>query len=412
MKLLLPSPSCSSTSSFSTSNFDPHVCNPRAAAATPNCLSGILRRILCSGSLPTHPSDQTTEETSSLKSEDNVKNVGVMKDTDGGIEAKPTAGIVARLMGLDTMPDMKQNCNSIARTQSMNSVEHFYKHLEGRHKGVRSTQSFREIPTFLELENEDYFILSFEGDSKNEELKAKARRHGEEKCKNRGSNKTEHSYVRKTKKKIFNPEEANEFVLIDLKQKKKSRKRVSRNKPTSRISTKDRHGRRSTRKVESEQSSDELSPVSVLDSSEFLRDSEEAAPLSGFISLSSTNPNSDSSICVQNSLNRTLSGDAASKSPVNSRRKLSPELEISQRPSRNDDDLIIKEGNPAKTKAIEEEICKITEMELGKSNWNYRKFCEEHEELGVESIIEGFDSFILEGLIEEFAEQMYDSIFI
>ncbi|XP_022948578.1 uncharacterized protein LOC111452211 [Cucurbita moschata] len=384
MKLLLPSPSCSSTSSFSTSNFDPHVCNPRAAAATPSCLSGILRRILCSGSLPTHPSDQTTEETSSLKSEDNVKNVGVMKDTNGGIEAKPTAGIVARLMGLDTMPDMKQNCNSIARTQSMNSVEHFYKHLEGRHKGARSTQSFREIPTFLELENEDYFILSFEGDSKNEELKAKARRHGEEKCKNRGSNKTEHSYVRKTKKKIFNPEEANEFVLIDLKQKKKSRKRVSRNKPTSRISTKDRHGRRSTRKVESERS-DELSPVSVLDSSEFLRDSEEAAP---------------------------LSGDAASKSPVNSRRKLSPELEISQRSSRNDDDLIIKEGNPAKTKAIEEEICKITEMELGKSNWNYRKFCEEHEELGVESIIEGFDSFILEGLIEEFAEQMYDSIFI
>ena len=296
MKLLLPSPSCSSTSSFSTSNFDPHVCNPRAAAATPSCLSGILRRILCSGSLPTHPSDQTTEETSSLKSEDNVKNVGVIKHTNGGLEAKPTAGIVARLMGLDTMPDMKQNCNSMARTQSMNSVEHFYKHLEGRHKGVRSTQSFREIPTFLELENEDYFILSFEGDSKNEELKAKARRHGEEKCKNRGSNKTEHSYVRKTKKKIFNPEEANEFVLIDLKQKKKSRKRVSRNKPTSRISTKDRHGRRSTRKVESEQSSDELSPVSVLDSSEFLRDSEEAAPLSGFISLSSTNPNSDSSI--------------------------------------------------------------------------------------------------------------------
>ncbi|XP_022997806.1 uncharacterized protein LOC111492651 [Cucurbita maxima] len=381
MKLLLPSPSCSSTSSFSASNFDAHVCNPRAAA-TPSCLSGILRRILCSGSLPTHPSDQITEETNSLKSEDNVKNVGVMKDTN---EAKPTAGIVARLMGLDTMPDMKQNCNSIARTQSMNSVEHFYKHLEGKHKGVRSTQSFREIPTFLELENEDYFILSFEGDSKNEEFKAKARRHGEEKCQNRGSNKTEHSYVRKTKKKIFNPEEAKEFVLIDLKQKKKSRKRVSRNKPTSRISTKDRHGRRSTRKVESEQSSDELSPVSVLDSSEFLRDSEEAAP---------------------------LSGDAASKSPVNSRRKLSPELEISQRRSLDDDDLIIKEGNPAKTRAIEEEICKITEMELVKSIWNYRKFCEEHEELGVESIIEGFDSFILEGLIEEFAEQMYDSIFI
>ncbi|CAK9326948.1 unnamed protein product [Citrullus colocynthis] len=401
---LLPSPSCSSSSSFSTSTFDPHVCNPRAAAATPSCLSGILRRILCSGSLPTHPTDHITEETTSVKSDDKllqVKDLNVIKSTN---ETKPTAGIVARLMGLDSMPEMKQNHNSISRSQSMNSVEHFYKHLEDKHQRVRSTLSFREMPTFLDLENEDYFILSFEGENKSEKFKAKQRserisrefkqrKEAEDKCKNRGSNKTEQSSARKTKKR-FDPEEATQFVLIDLEEKNKSRKRVSKNKPNSKISTKNRHGRKSTKKVESECSSDELSPVSVLDSSQFLRDPEEATP---------------------------LSGDAVSNSPINPRRKLSPELEIPQNPTRNDDDLIINGGKLAKTEVVdngiqreryEEEICKITEMELGESNWKCSKICEEHEEFGAGGIIEGFDSYILEGLIEEFVEQMYDLIFI
>ncbi|TYJ97302.1 transcriptional regulator ATRX-like protein isoform X2 [Cucumis melo var. makuwa] len=400
---LLPSPSCSSSSSFSSSTFDAHVCNPRAAAATPSCLSGILRRILCSGSLPTHPTDHITEETSSVKSDDKVlhaKDLNVIKSTN---ETKATAGIVARLMGLDSMPEMKQNHNSLLRSQSMNSVEHLYKYLDNKHQQVRSTKSFREVPTFLELENEDYFILSFEGERKSKEFKPKVRNsrafkqrnEDEDKCKHRGSNKTEQSYVRKTKKKIFDPEEAKQFVLIDLKEKKKSRKRVSRNKPTSRISTKDRHGRKPTRKVESECSSDELSPVSVLDSSEFLRDQEESTQ---------------------------LTGDTASNSPINPRRKLSTEHEIPQNPSRDDDDLIVNGGKIAKTKGIdngiqreryEEEICMITEMELGESNWKYSKICEEHQEFEAGGIIEGLDSYILEGLIEEFVEQqMYDLIFI
>lgn len=68
--------------------------------------------------------------------------------------------------------------------------------------------------------------------------------------------------------------------------------------------------------------------------------------------------------------------------------------------------------NGIQRERYEEEICKITEMELGESNWKYRKICEEHEEFGAGGIIEGFDSYILEGLIEEFVEQMYDLIFI
>ncbi|KAG6583357.1 hypothetical protein SDJN03_19289, partial [Cucurbita argyrosperma subsp. sororia] len=348
---LLPSPSCSSSSSssssssFSTSTFDAHGCNPRAALATPSCLSGILRRILCSGTLPTHLTDQITDDTSSVKSDEKLLQV---KD----LNVKPTSGIVARLMGLDPLPEMKQNHNSIARSQSMNSVGHFYKHLEGKHERVRSTQSFQETPTFLELENEEYFILSFEGEIKSKEFRAKQRS----------------QRIRKTKKKRFDPEEAKQFILIDLKQNKKS-----------------------TRKVESECSSYELSPISVLDSSRFLTDPEESAPL--------------------------LSGNAASNSPINPRRKLSLELEIPRSPSRNDDDLIINESKITKTKVVEyeiqrerfeEEIRKITEMDLSESNWKCSEICREHEELEAGGIIEGFDWYILEGLIDEFVEQMYD----
>ena len=243
------------------------------------------------------------------------------------LNVKPTAGIVARLMGLDPLPEMKQNHNSIARSQSMNSVGHFYKHLEGKHQRVRSTQSFQEIPTFLELENEEYFILSFEGEIKSKEFRAKQRS----------------QRIRKTKKKRFDPEEAKQFILIDLKEKKKS-----------------------TRKVESECSSDELSPISVLDSSKFLTDPEESAPL--------------------------LSGDAASNSPINPHKIAKTkvvEYEIQR-------------------ERFEEEIRKITEMDLGESNWKCSEICEEHEELEAGGIIEGFDWYILEGLIDEFVEQMYD----
>lgn len=164
MKLLSSS---FSSSSSSTASLNVNMCNSKSATA--GCLAGILRRILCSGTLPTHPSDHITEDADSLMS----LNVG---EKNLSLE---TPGLVARLMGLESMPDVDFRCvksrpNSVARSRSMNSTDRLAgyncddpkQQQQGRHRRAKSTTSFRETPEFVELGNEEFFILSFENVSK------------------------------------------------------------------------------------------------------------------------------------------------------------------------------------------------------------------------------------------------------
>lgn len=175
MKLLSSSSSSSlSSPSSSAATFDANMCCGSSKSSTAGCLAGILRRILCSGSLPTHPSDQITEETNSVEFFQDLKG----KDN---IQTPATPNLVARLMGLDLMPDMDYlGCshlipNSISRSKSMNSVDRLagFDPNQVQHRRVKSTLSFREVPAFVELENEEFFVLSFE---KEKELRSKGRR--------------------------------------------------------------------------------------------------------------------------------------------------------------------------------------------------------------------------------------------
>ena len=156
MKLLLSSSSFSSSSS--SKSFDTRIYNSKNDTA--GCLAGILRRILCSGTLPTHPSDHITEETNSvelnLKAQERIPTPG-------------TPGLVARLMGLESLPDIgsdwaqSRRKNLVSRSRSMNSVDGLSGFGDPKlHRRVKSTTSFRHMPEFLELEDEEFFILSFE----------------------------------------------------------------------------------------------------------------------------------------------------------------------------------------------------------------------------------------------------------
>lgn len=175
MKLLSSSSSSSlSSPSSSAATFDANMCCGNSKSSAAGCLAGILRRILCSGSLPTHPSDQITEEASSVEFFQGSKG----KDK---IQTPASPNVVARLMGLDSMPDMDYlGCsqliqNSISRSKSMNSVDRLagFDPNEAQHRRVKSTLSFREVPAFVELENEKFFELSFE---KGKELRSKGRK--------------------------------------------------------------------------------------------------------------------------------------------------------------------------------------------------------------------------------------------
>lgn len=79
-------------------------------------------------------------------------------------------GLVARLMGLESMPVLSDTTSSttssVRRSRSTNSTENWNGFLSGLHKNWAaksgtSSQSFRETPTFLRAESEDFLILSF-----------------------------------------------------------------------------------------------------------------------------------------------------------------------------------------------------------------------------------------------------------
>ncbi|KAI3666942.1 hypothetical protein L6452_41983 [Arctium lappa] len=132
--------------------------------ATPtNCFSSVFRRLLCAGGLPTHPSTDTTDNP-------NHQPTHLLFKTDSSFKLQspsPTtipAGVVARLMGIDsfptTTPSTKVSLGTIMRSRSAGSVDFLpnfeikkqppHYHSFQHHRRVRTSVSFRELPTFLE----------------------------------------------------------------------------------------------------------------------------------------------------------------------------------------------------------------------------------------------------------------------
>ncbi|KAL6503255.1 hypothetical protein OROHE_023884 [Orobanche hederae] len=110
-------------------------------SSSTKCYPAILWRLLCSGSHPTHTSDQFLKSNiekikveESLKPEENAKH---------SVYSNP--GVVARLMGLDSFPNTSsarkdKTLGSFFRSRSMNSID-FLPHFDPvkRHRRVRST---------------------------------------------------------------------------------------------------------------------------------------------------------------------------------------------------------------------------------------------------------------------------------
>ncbi|KAJ3676356.1 hypothetical protein LUZ60_003768 [Juncus effusus] len=93
-------------------------------------------------------------------------------DINGELSKKETKSespsIVARLMGLDSMPIVPSSStsDSFTRSRSANSVESWPGFINKRNQvsPVQSSISFREKPTYLRKENEEFLLLSFSPD--------------------------------------------------------------------------------------------------------------------------------------------------------------------------------------------------------------------------------------------------------
>ncbi|KNA06224.1 hypothetical protein SOVF_183050, partial [Spinacia oleracea] len=153
----------SSASSSSSSSFNENLCKSKGNVF--GCFSAVLSRILCSKSLPTHPSDPIETDI----------NQHFSKIDKIGVDGSATPNVVARLMGLDSMPEMSSNLSQIfpvpipiTRSKSMDSDDFREKTEEMQHRRVKTSVSFRETPDFFELEDGDFFVLNFEKRGKNQ----------------------------------------------------------------------------------------------------------------------------------------------------------------------------------------------------------------------------------------------------
>lgn len=474
---LLPSPS---TSSSSSSSLDPNMCTSKSATAS--CLTGLLRRILCSRSLPTHPSDQITETSSILCDSRHQELIGPNEKLE---TTAATPGVVARLMGLGSFPetssvDVKVGANSISRSRSMNSMEFRGENdqIQGQHRRVRSTLSFRERPTFLEVENKEYFVLSFEnigGESKKVRSKERKCEVGSGELKEKRREKSKRKENRREKvvesEKRGSKEKIKKMVLIDLNEPELSNRILEDHNPDQEVDNggkikdspahlslrdsevfslenkwlyhEDVSGmgaglRKTNKKTKAEFSSQDSSPVSVLDFDQFIDDPEFTK--SGAILISSAQTSTPLRTIsswfhfffhIKNCVLKLMvlfvlvTEEDTKSGESNSRRKLSPRLENQDQKhlsQRSDGNLIFDDRNSNKTEEpcpgsrkkvchnhdysnMWDEVCKLTETQVVETNLNARKnTCKFEEDL--EEISAEFGLQILDQLLQELVDQL------
>ncbi|KAL9316584.1 hypothetical protein ACSQ67_017585 [Phaseolus vulgaris] len=396
---LFTSPSYSSTpSSSSTLSLDPSLCNSKSATA--GCLTAILRRILCSGGLPTHPSDQIRELDSVSKMSGKVQELKTKQDNESTTTSSITPGLVERLMGLESMGDRErpiESSSSLSRSKSMNSVDYLgeCKRMEGLHNHAKSS-SFREVPTLLENEN---FLVQREKKEKGLQERGEFKKNKREKVHDEKGNFCDMSSANvgnDDEHKIQFSNTSTQFMACFEKEYLDSETvRFSHNMNRKEVTNGEKMKRRkkgtacyAEKKVDTECSSEDSSPVSIFD------------------------------------FEREVPGTDVDSFGVDAswRRKLSPELENDKLCVLNcDSNMMIEEemkvctiennkheGSKRKEKQSQDcvdiwgEICRLVEGELGSNKLE----AEWKKQGDFESLCGDFESEIFDQLLHEFIDQL------
>lgn len=145
------------------------------AGEASGCVNGVLHWILCRNLRERRCIDE--EEAVGLGKEERGKTVAVAA-------ASSNPGIVARLMGLEPLPAFPYaQPEKISRTRSANSAEAWKgPGLLGEPAAgdggseLRKSQSFREVRSYLRKESEEFLVLSFGDDDESEALALSAKK--------------------------------------------------------------------------------------------------------------------------------------------------------------------------------------------------------------------------------------------
>ncbi|KAI4353367.1 hypothetical protein L6164_002325 [Bauhinia variegata] len=277
-----------------------HQENPKSG-----CFSGFIRVILCAGSEkspPVHPSYHIAEakETEFLHCDKEAREAEAVNP-----------GVVARLMGLDSLPNSNwvskgANPDSVPRSKSVNFMDYlldFDLNQANNHRRVKTSASFREVPTLFEQKKHDFVVLYWDNVNKEHEFGSAPRNSemgfGESKQKKKlgsGSKSTEvmreKGYVKKEKNqgknkkisklkneprrvpsskhdsKIGNPNGAKARDLGSVSPRSKSSSSNSPLLNREKELTNRARNQESPKKIETEFCPENLSPVSVLDAND------------------------------------------------------------------------------------------------------------------------------------------------
>ncbi|KAK2656576.1 hypothetical protein Ddye_009628 [Dipteronia dyeriana] len=266
--------------------------------AESGCFSSILRRILCQGSLQTHPSDQIPEIIDRAEYVEPKKKEPVIQ---AKIQTLGSPGVVAKLMGLDSLPEPNwvptgKSPDSVTRSRSVNFMDYLLKfdlsQAAHQHRRVRTSVSFREVPTskLHQQNNDNLFVMYLDGvNEKKNHMGSKGKKSGVEigdlkQKKNKIKNTTERLVV----KKEISPEKRSKRVskFIDEPRRVSVKKHSKINRESGANSKKRSPVKpiihqtqvlcrrtKATEKIKeleaADCSSENSSPVSVLDVSDF-----------------------------------------------------------------------------------------------------------------------------------------------
>ncbi|KAL6133054.1 hypothetical protein ACLB2K_065291 [Fragaria x ananassa] len=173
-----------------------------------SCFNGVLRRLLCTGNVPTHPSldyisdSNPTQLTKPPKTPNHEPKFQALPSPSANV----TPGIVARLMGLDSLPESNwvRAPDSVTRSKSVSFADYlmdFDIAPANQHRRVRTSVSFREVPAVLsQEEGKEFLVVYLDSVDKEKEFGVKVKKTEEVKQgKEQRSKKKESSEVIKKK---------------------------------------------------------------------------------------------------------------------------------------------------------------------------------------------------------------------
>lgn len=180
--------------------------NPKNATSA-KCFSGIFQRLLCGGSLPTHPSDQFKEPNRTTFDHTSQKlPFKVEANISSNKVAANSPGIVARLMGLDSLPEVaKTNFGSFSRSRSVNSLDYlmqFNLTEQFHHRRVRTSVSFREIPNSDQEFKSEFLVFCFNDEEEKQGFSNARRKSNQEMKPKKVSDGSRKNVQKKGQKKV------------------------------------------------------------------------------------------------------------------------------------------------------------------------------------------------------------------